>query len=211
MAAILRRKKHINEAGEQPAAQATAPAAATAPASQPAAQPAQAPAPSAPAAAAPTTQPAQSQAQAPAAPQTAQPAAPAQEQQQTPSLKQKVFDFLKSLDEKIQSNDIFWAISFNLPETLQKEVPEFKADNPDAKTALTAWDAFKKAPSKETFDKFTEGLNTFASPATPEQATQQQAQQESFNFSFRDRLMENIEKFKTINRYSRLMENGYKK
>lgn len=115
----IRRFKKQNSVNEdvQPAAQ---------PVQQPVAQPAPAAAPPAqPVAAAAPTQP------------TEQPAP------QQNDANQKMNAFLGDFKNKIASGDVYWALAYNLPEEIQKAVPEFKNGNPGADNGIKAWDTFK--------------------------------------------------------------------
>lgn len=181
---------------------------------QPAATPAQAnntPTPAAP------TQP-QQPAQQPAQPDnTNTPQQPAdqsnQQQQQQPNPNaQKVADVLKKME------NTWWMISVNLPDEIQKDIPDFKQGNQQADNAIKAWGTFKQNPTEDTFKQFLEGFKAFggvnndqtnnqqnsqqpAAPAQPQQPAQQPAQQPQTNvnaglkaaYSFRKNLMENLE------------------
>lgn len=173
------------------------------------AQPAVTPAPA-------PTQP-QQPAQQPAQPNnTNTPQQPAnqnnQQQQQQPNPNaQKVADVLKKME------NTWWMISVNLPDEIQKDIPDFKQGNQQADNAIKAWGTFKQNPTEDTFKQFLEGFKAFggvnndqtnnqqngqqpAAPAQPQQLAQQPAQpQTNVNaglkaaYSFRKNLMENLE------------------
>lgn len=173
------------------------------------AQPAVTPAPA-------PTQP-QQPAQQPAQPNnTNTPQQPAnqnnQQQQQQPNPNaQKVADVLKKME------NTWWMISVNLPDEIQKDIPDFKQGNQQADNAIKAWGTFKQNPTEDTFKQFLEGFKAFggvnndqtnnqqngqqpAAPAQPQQPAQQPAQpQTNVNaglkaaYSFRKNLMENLE------------------
>lgn len=154
----------------------------------------------------------------PAAP--AQPQQPAQQpadqnnqqQQQQPNPNaQKVADVLKKME------NTWWMISVNLPDEIQKDIPDFKQGNQQADNAIKAWGTFKQNPTEDTFKQFLEGFKAFggvnndqtnnqqngqqpAAPAQSQQPAQQPAQpQTNVNaglkaaYSFRKNLMENLE------------------
>ena len=150
----------------------------------------------------------------PAAP--TQPQQPAdqnnQQQQQQPNPNaQKVADVLKKME------NTWWMISVNLPDEIQKDIPDFKQGNQQADNAIKAWGPFKQNPTEDTFKPFLEGFKAFggvnndqtnnqqnsqqpAAPAQPQQPAQQPAQtQTNVNaglkaaYSFRKNLMENLE------------------
>ena len=117
--------------------------------------------------------------------QPAQPQQPQQQsvqnQQQQPAqqqdnnqqqLPQNVSNFLNGLAENIRNNNIYWALAMNIPEELQKEVPEFKQGNQAAADGIKAWDDFKKNPSKETYDAFINKVGDFALSKQSQQAQQ---------------------------------------
>lgn len=164
------------------------------------------------------TQPQQS-AQQPAQPnntntQQQQPADQNNQQQQQPNPNaQKVADVLKKME------NTWWMISVNLPDEIQKDIPDFKQGNQQADNAIKAWGTFKQNPTEDTFKQFLEGFKAFGgvnndqtnnqqngqqstapAPAQPQQPVQQPAQpQTNVNaglkaaYSFRKNLMENLE------------------
>ena len=135
-----------------------------------------------------------------------------QQQQQQPNPNaQKVADVLKKME------NTWWMISVNLPDEIQKDIPDFKQGNQQADNAIKAWGTFKQNPTEDTFKQFLEGFKAFgginndqtnnqqngqqpAAPAQPQQPVQQPAQpQTNVNaglkaaYSFRKNLMENLE------------------
>ena len=135
-----------------------------------------------------------------------------QQQQQQPNPNaQKVADVLKKME------NTWWMISVNLPDEIQKDIPDFKQGNQQADNAIKAWGTFKQNPTEDTFKQFLEGFKAFggvnndqtnnqqngqqsAVPAQPQQPAQQPAQpQTNVNaglkaaYSFRKNLMENLE------------------
>ena len=135
-----------------------------------------------------------------------------QQQQQQPNPNaQKVADVLKKME------NTWWMISVNLPDEIQKDIPDFKQGNQQADNAIKAWGTFKQNPTEDTFKQFLEGFKAFggvnndqtnnqqngqqpAAPAQSQQPAQQPAQpQTNVNaglkaaYSFRKNLMENLE------------------
>lgn len=135
-----------------------------------------------------------------------------QQQQQQPNPNaQKVADVLKKME------NTWWMISVNLPDEIQKDIPDFKQGNQQADNAIKAWGAFKQNPTEDTFKQFLEGFKAFggvnndqtnnqqngqqpAVSAQSQQPAQQPAQpQTNVNaglkaaYSFRKNLMENLE------------------
>lgn len=135
-----------------------------------------------------------------------------QQQQQQPNPNaQKVADVLKKME------NTWWMISVNLPDEIQKDIPDFKQGNQQADNAIKAWGTFKQNPTEDTFKQFLEGFKAFggvnndqannqqngqqpAAPVQPQQPAQQPAQpQTNVNaglkaaYSFRKNLMENLE------------------
>ena len=132
-----------------------------------------------------------------------------QQQQQQPNPNaQKVADMLKKME------NTWWMISVNLPDEIQKDIPDFKQGNQQADNAIKAWGTFKQNPTEDTFKQFLEGFKAFGGvnndqtnnqqnsqqPAQPQQPAQQPAQpQTNVNaglkaaYSFRKNLMENLE------------------
>lgn len=133
-----------------------------------------------------------------------------QQQQQQPNPNaQKVADVLKKME------NTWWMISVNLPDEIQKDIPDFKQGNQQADNAIKAWGTFKQNPTEDTFKQFLEGFKAFGGvnndqannqqngqqPATPAPAQPQQPAQPQTNvnaglkaaYSFRKNLMENLE------------------
>lgn len=135
-----------------------------------------------------------------------------QQQQQQPNPNaQKVADVLKKME------NTWWMISVNLPDEIQKDIPDFKQGNQQADNAIKAWGTFKQNPTEDTFKQFLEGFKAFggvnndqtnnqqngqqpAASAQSQQPAQQPAQpQTNVNaglkaaYSFRKNLMENLE------------------
>ncbi len=134
-----------------------------------------------------------------------------QQQQQPNPNSQKVADVLKKME------NTWWMISVNLPDEIQKDIPDFKQGNQQADNAIKAWGTFKQNPTEDTFKQFLEGFKAFggvnndqtnnqqngqqpAAPTQPQQPAQQPTQpQTNVNaglkaaYSFRKNLMENLE------------------
>ena len=203
----IRRRKPIFEddqtTQQQPATTGTT--------AQPAATPAPANNTTTPAAPAQPQQPAQQPAQPNNTNTPQQPADQNNQQQQQQPNAQKVADVLKKME------NTWWMISVNLPDEIQKDIPDFKQGNQQADNAIKAWGTFKQNPTEDTFKQFLEGFKAFgginndqtnnqqngqqpAAPAQPQQPVQQPAQpQTNVNaglkaaYSFRKNLMENLE------------------
>lgn len=129
-----------------------------------------------------------------------------QQQQQPNPNAQKVQDTLKKME------NTWWMISVNLPDEIQKEIPDFKQGNQQADAAIKAWNDYKQNPSEDTFKKFLEGFKAFGGLSDDQNNQQQQnngqqpaaqpAQQQPQQnvnaglksaYSFRKKLMENLE------------------
>ena len=196
----IRRRKPIFEdeqtTQQQPSATGTT--------AQPAATPAPANNTTTPAAPAQPQQPAQQ----PTQPNnTNTPQQPAdqnnQQQQQQPNPNaQKVADVLKKME------NTWWMISVNLPDEIQKDIPDFKQGNQQADNAIKAWGTFKQNPTEDTFKQFLEGFKAFGGVNNDQTNNQQNSQQPAQQpaqpqtnvnaglkaaYSFRKNLMENLE------------------
>jgi len=55
----------------------------------------------------------------------------------------------------------WWMISVNLPDEIQKNIPDFKQGNQQADPAIKAWNDFKQNPSEDTFKNFLNGFKSF--------------------------------------------------
>ena len=155
-----------------------------------------------------TTPAAPAQPQQPAQPNnTNTPQQPAdqnnQQQQQQPNPNaQKVADVLKKME------NTWWMISVNLPDEIQKDIPDFKQGNQQADNAIKAWGTFKQNPTEDTFKQFLEGFKAFGGVNNVQTNNQQNGQQPAQQpaqpqtnvnaglkaaYSFRKNLMENLE------------------
>ena len=194
----IRRRKPIFEDDQTTQQQPT-----TGTTAQPAATPAPANNTTTPVAPAQPQQPAQQ----PAQPNnTNTPQQPAdqnnQQQQQQPNPNaQKVADVLKKME------NTWWMISVNLPDEIQKDIPDFKQGNQQADNAIKAWGTFKQNPTEDTFKQFLEGFKAFGGVNNDQTNNQQNSQQPAAPaqpqtnvnaglkaaYSFRKNLMENLE------------------
>ena len=184
-------------------------------------------------------------AQPAAAPQQQNPAPNAQQQngqqQNDPNVQQqpnpnteKVSKFL----EQLASGDGFWGYSVNIPEEIQKQMPDFKKGNTLAEPAIAAWEKFKAQPSKDTYAAFIDAFKVFGGvdqnaqqnngqqpqqnntqqPAAPvNNAQQPAAQPQAVNagmkaaYSFQKNLMENLAIAKRKNYYNSVVEDYFDK
>ncbi len=125
-----------------------------------------------------------------------------QQQQQQPNPNaQKVADVLKKME------NTWWMISVNLPDEIQKDIPDFKQGNQQADNAIKAWGTFKQNPTEDTFKQFLEGFKAFGGVNNDQTNNQQNSQQPAAPaqpqtnvnaglkaaYSFRKNLMENLE------------------
>lgn len=136
----------------------------------------------------PQQQPAQQQQQQPAQQQQQQ----QNQQQQNNDIQQRVAEVLKKME------NAYWAISNNVPEEIQKSVPEFNKDNEQAKPIIDLWEKFKGDPNQTTYNAFVDAFKNFG---VPQQTDQNQQQQQAINagyiadFDFRQALQENLSRY----------------
>ncbi len=227
----IRRRKPIFE-DDQNTTQQSQPAATPAPA-QPAAQPQQNNTQTPQQPATNTQQPNQTQDQNNNQQQQQnQPQDQNQQQQQPNPNAQKVQDTLKQME------NTWWMISVNLPEEIQKNIPDFKQGNQQADAAIKAWNDFKQNPSEDTFKTFLNGFKTFGGlgdgqnnangnngQQQPQQNTTQNSQQstsaqqpqQNVNaglkaaYSFKKNLMENLAIAKKKQYYNSICEDFFDK
>ena len=81
---------------------------------------------------------------------------PNAQQQPNPNT-EKVSKFL----EQLASGDGFWGYSVNIPEEIQKQMPDFKKGNTLAEPAIAAWEKFKAQPSTDTYAAFIDAFKAF--------------------------------------------------
>ena len=158
---------------------------------------------------------------------------PNAQQQPNPNT-EKVSNFL----EQLASGDGFWGYSVNIPEEIQKQMPDFKKGNTLAEPAIAAWEKFKAQPSKDTYAAFIDAFKVFGGvdqnaqqnngqqpqqnntqqPAAPvNNAQQPAAQPQAVNagmkaaYSFQKNLMENLAIAKRKNYYNSVVEDYFDK
>ena len=158
---------------------------------------------------------------------------PNAQQQPNPNT-EKVSKFL----EQLASGDGYWGYSVNIPEEIQKQMPDFKKGNTLAEPAIAAWEKFKAQPSKDTYAAFIDAFKVFGGvdqnaqqnngqqpqqnntqqPAAPVNNAQQPAvQPQAVNagmkaaYSFQKNLMENLAIAKRKNYYNSVVEDYFDK
>ena len=158
---------------------------------------------------------------------------PNAQQQPNPNT-EKVSKFL----EQLASGDGFWGYSVNIPEEIQKQMPDFKKGNTLAEPAIAAWEKFKAQPSKDTYAAFIDAFKVFGGvdqntqqnngqqpqqnntqqPAAPvNNAQQPAAQPQAVNagmkaaYSFQKNLMANLAIAKRKNYYNSVVEDYFDK
>ena len=153
-----------------------------------------------------------------------------QQQQPNPNA-QKVQDTLKQME------NTWWMISVNLPDEIQKNIPDFKQGNQQADPAIKAWNDFKQNPSEDTFKTFLNGFKAFGglsdnqnnangnnaqqpqqnTNTTLQQPTTTQQPQQNVNaglkaaYSFKKNLMENLAIAKQKQYYNTVCEDYFDK
>ena len=130
-------------------------------------------------AAQPAAQPAPQLAQQPAAQPTA-PATPAPQQSES---NQKMMTFLNDFKSQIEQHasagdGIYWALTYNLPEEIQKAVPDFKQGNPDAAAGINAWNTYKQNPSQQSFQTLADELAKYGTQQQQQNAQAAPVQQQ---------------------------------
>ena len=146
---------------------------------------------------------------------------PNAQQQPNPNT-EKVSKFL----EQLASGDGFWGYSVNIPEEIQKQMPDFKKGNTLAEPAIAAWEKFKAQPSKDTYAAFIDAFKVCGgvdqntqqnNGQQPQQPQQPAAQPQAVNagmkaaYSFQKNLMENLAIAKRKNYYNSVVEDYFDK
>ncbi len=119
-----------------------------------------------------------------------QPQQPQQNQQQQPQQNQyaqKVLDILKKMENS------YWIMSVNLPEEIQKEIPDFKQGNTMADPIIKLWNDFKAEPDQTKFNAFIDSFKNFGNPVIDASTNQQNINAGlKAAYSFNKKLMENL-------------------
>ena len=133
-----------------------------------------------------------------------------QQQQQQPQQNpyaDKVNQVLKNMENS------YWIMSVNLPEEIQKQIPDFKQGNQAADPIIKLWNDFKQNPDEQKFNAFVDAFKNFGNPQQGDQ--QQQQQQQAVNagliaaYSFRQKLMENLNKVNSQKHYNNMIQNYF--
>ena len=115
---------------------------------------------------------------------------PQQNQQQQPQQNQyaqKVLDILKKMENS------YWIMSVNLPEEIQKEIPDFKQGNTMADPIIKLWNDFKAEPDQTKFNAFIDSFKNFGNPVVNASTNQQNINAGlKAAYSFNKKLMENL-------------------
>lgn len=105
----------------------------------------------------------------------------------------------------------YWVISVNLPEEIQKEIPDFKQGNTQADPIIKLWNDFKNAPDQNKFNAFVEAFKNFGNTSINPSTNQQQAVNAGLKaaYSFNKKLMENLAIAKQRNYYNTLVSHYF--
>ena len=138
-------------------------------------------------------QPAQPQQQQQPIQQQQQQQQQSQQQQQpaqpTPD-QQKAAEYAKQVQPKIEQilnnmKNTYWIMANNLPEEIQKQIPEFKQGNAQAEPIIKLWEEFKNKPEENTFNAF---INAFKTFGQPQQQQQDQNNQQNVSASYKSEI-----------------------
>lgn len=118
---------------------------------------------------------------------------------------QKVTDVLKKME------NTYWIMSVNLPEEIQKEIPDFKQGNAMADPIIKLWNDFKAAPDQNKFNAFIDAFKNFGNTSINPSTNQQQAVNAGLKaaYSFNKKLMENLAIAKQRNYYTSLVSHYF--
>lgn len=126
--------------------------------------------------------------------QQQQPAQPTPEQQ-------KAAEYAKQVQPKIEQilnnmKNTYWIMANNLPEEIQKQIPEFKQGNAQADPIIKLWEEFKNNPEENTFNAFINAFKTFGQPQQQQDQNNQQNVSASYKseINFKRALHENLNK-----------------
>lgn len=130
-----------------------------------------------------------------------------QQQQQQPAQptpeQQKAEEYAKQVQPKIEQilnnmKNTYWIMANNLPEEIQKQIPEFKQGNAQADPIIKLWEEFKNKPEENTFNAFINAFKTFGQPQQQQQQDQNNQQNVSASYkseiNFKRALHENLNK-----------------
>ena len=121
--------------------------------------------------------------------QQQQPQQQQQSAQPTPD-QQKAAEYAKQVQPKIEQilnnmKNTYWIMANNLPEEIQKQIPEFKQGNAQAEPIIKLWEEFKNKPEENTFNAF---INAFKTFGQPQQQQQDQNNQQNVSASYKSEI-----------------------
>ena len=120
---------------------------------------------------------------------------------------QKVQEVLKKME------NTYWMIAVNLPEEIQKELPDFKQGNAMADPIIKVWNDFKNAPDEQKFNAFVDSFKNFGNAPVNVSTNQQQAVNAGLKaaYSFNKKLMENLDIANKRKYYNSVVEDYFDK
>lgn len=127
-----------------------------------------------------------------------------QQQQQAQQTIQKVQNILKKME------NTYWIISVYLPEEIQKEIPEFKQGNQQADPIIKLWNDFKTTPDEQHFNDFVNAFKGFGTIDTSSNMQQVNAGLKAA-YSFKKKLMDNLQIARQRNYYNTISEDYFDK
>ena len=84
-----------------------------------------------------------------------------------------------------------WTIANNVPQEIQKVLPDFTDKNQQAQPVIKLWNDFKAKPEQNTYNAF---INAFKNYGVPQQTQQNVNASYKSDISFRQALRENLKK-----------------
>ena len=109
----------------------------------------------------------------------------------------------------------YWIMSVNLPDEIQKEIPDFKQGNASADPIINLWNTFKQTPDNNNFANFINAFKNFGvQQPTTDTSNNINVQQVNaglkVSYSFKKKLMENLNKANKKNYFKNLTQNYFK-
>jgi len=106
----------------------------------------------------------------------------------------------------------YWMIAVNLPDEIQKEIPDFRQGNTMADPIIKVWNDFKNAPDEQKFNAFVDSFKNFGNVSINTN-TNQQAVNAGLKaaYSFNKKLMENLDIANKRKYYNSVVEDYFDK
>ena len=116
---------------------------------------------------------------------------------------QKIQEVLKKME------NTYWMIAVNVPEEIQKDIPDFRQGNQMADPIIKIWNDFKANPNQENFNAFIDAFKTFGTVSLNTSTNVNAGLKAAY--SFNKKLMDNLNLANQRKYYNSVIEDYFDK